>query len=81
MFLMNSNSSLLNCEGDELVVVVFGTKILVPRSEVKLRYWLLAMFLSALRIINMTYPLSSRLNGLSICDMIPAVFNAWRCFS
>ncbi len=77
MFFMKSNSAVVNC--DAVVVVVFGTKVVVHRSEVKLRYVLFLIFLSALIIMSITYPLSSRLNGLSLLEMILLVYNASKC--
>jgi hypothetical protein len=78
MFFIKSNSVVVNCE--VVVVVVFdGTKILVHRSEVNLVYALLIIFLSALIIISITYPLSSRLNGLSLFEIILFANNASRC--
>lgn len=80
MFLMKSNSVVVNCELVVVVVLVLGTKMLVHRSDVNEVYILLVIFLSALIIISMTYPLSSRLNGLSLLEIILLVYKASRCF-
>lgn len=64
-----------------VVVLVFGTNILDHRSEVNLLYILLVIVWSALIIISITYPLSSRLNGFSICVITHFVLSACKCFS
>jgi hypothetical protein len=94
MFFMKSNSVVLNCDVPVVFVVVFvvvgvlvvvfvydGTKILVHRSEVKLVYELLIIFLSALIIISITYHLNSRLNGLSLFEITLLANNASKCLA